>query len=103
MHAVYASLTALPGVVVGPDDANELTDSLWAHAAQEDGLEHVLVRAQAADRVDLIMFLLEGSHPDPLRQAAALIRGCYSASGTLPSKYQEPGDPDLDRPRAGAS
>lgn len=103
MHAVYASLTALPGVVIGPDDANELADSLWVHATQEDGLEHVLVLAQSADRVDLILFLLEGSHPDPVRRVAALIRECYRASGTLPSKYEAPGEPVLDRLRPGAS
>ncbi|MFD4262260.1 hypothetical protein ACFWR9_32710 [Streptomyces sp. NPDC058534] len=103
MHAVYAALIALPGVVVGPDDANELADSLWAHATQEDSLEHVVVRAQTADRVDLLLFLREGSHPDPVRQAADLIRGCYRASGTLPLKYAAPGEPGLDGPWADAS
>ncbi|MEV7569736.1 hypothetical protein [Streptomyces tanashiensis] len=103
MQAVYASLTALPGVVVGPDDANELADGLWAHATQADGLEHVVVQAQSAGRVDLIMFLLGGAHPDPVRRAAALIRGCYSASGTLPLKYEVPAAPGPDRPQAGAS
>ncbi|MEU6992297.1 hypothetical protein ABZ953_16750 [Streptomyces sp. NPDC046465] len=88
---VYAALTARPGVVVGPGDANELTDTLWAHATEPDGLEHVVALTRSAGRVDLILFLLEGSHPDPVRQAEALLKRCYGASGILPLKYEAPG------------
>lgn len=95
MDCVYTSLRyrleaspALAGEVA------EVLGILWAHAAPEDGLEHIFGSLES-DRVDLLLYFLS---PDPtlpatqgpLYRAAALLARGHQASPTLRRRYLPP-------------
>ncbi|GAA4833333.1 hypothetical protein [Kitasatospora terrestris] len=98
MDIVYASLmrrgTSAPR---GTGEAAEIIDALWAHATPDDGLEHAGATIEP-DRVDLLLYLLSRTPPDPtapsaLQRASALLIRCHQASPRLHQRYLPPAPP----------
>jgi hypothetical protein len=60
MYVVYASLMRKGTAPQRPGEAAALLDALWAHALEDDGMEHIRIRA-GPERIDIIMFMNSAS------------------------------------------
>ncbi|WP_042373081.1 hypothetical protein [Streptacidiphilus neutrinimicus] len=95
MDLVYASLDRRAAAAPEPaQEVSELLGALWAHAAPDDGLEHITGRAED-QRVDLLFFLLTTDPAAPGARSAvdrteALLRRCHQASPSVHRRYLPP-------------
>jgi len=78
-------------------DVVRVIDTVWAHAVQNDGLEHVSGRS-ADGRIEILLFLREDTARTSERQAAGLIHRVYRNSVVIQTSFEFPsGCDDLHR------
>lgn len=93
-------------------DVVRIADALWAHARQEDDLEHVSGRA-GHGAVEIVLFLRESVSRAPDERAAKLINRAYQNSHFMRAAFDVPrgceslnrflDKPDRERPAFGGS